>query len=114
MNQLLIFLVKPYGQSFIVHNNGYENRTHHSIQVKFEPFIWKNTLYVVDFDGVIYRLKETGKYLHQEFFNNEFSEPEFIRQLQKSLFVSGIVSFGRFFVDGEKIIHYNGESVRTS
>ena len=107
--------MEPYGQSFIVSNDGSENWTPHTIQENYEPFVWKNALYAVDFHAVIYRLKKKSKYLRQKFLKNEFSEPEFIRQLQKSLFLGARKTIGKFFVDGEKIIHYNeDDDFRTS
>ena len=106
--------MEAFGQSFIVPNEGSENGTHHSIQDKFESFVWKNTLYAVDNDAVIYRLKKKGKYVRQKFFSNEFSEPEFIRRLQESVFIGATTYVGKFFVDGEKIIHYNEDDFRTS
>ena len=45
---------------------------------------------------------------------NKFSEPEFIRQLQESVFRGATMYVGKFFVDGEKIIHYNKDDFRTS
>ena len=105
----------PYGQSFIVSNEGSENRARHSIQEPFEPFVWKSTLYAVDLNAAIYRLKKKGKYMRQKFFKNKFSEPEFIRQLQRSVFLGARSTIGKFFVDGEKIIHYNeDDDFRTS
>ena len=64
--------MEQYGQSFTVSNDGSENGTPHTIQENFEPFVWKNTLYAVDFNAVIYRLKKKGKYLRQKFLTMKF------------------------------------------
>ena len=63
--------MEAYGQSFIVSNEGSENRTQRSIQDTFEPFVWKNTLYAVDPNAFIYRLKKKGKNVRQKFFKNK-------------------------------------------
>ena len=71
-----------------------------------QPFVWRNKLYVMNLDFVIYRIASNSKLAWKKvIYFNDFIEPEFIRQLKKEFFATETFGDpGQFLVDGEKII----------
>ena len=73
-----------------------------------QPFVWRNKLYVMNLDFVIYRIASNSKLTWiKVIYFNDFIEPEFIRQLKKEFFHTFSPIYGdpgQFLVDGEKII----------
>ena len=71
-----MFLVQQNKPSFTISNdesgfvfiNGIKwNIIQNYTEVEFEFFIWKSSLYVVDFSFKIYRIRSNGKDIYQSF-----------------------------------------------
>ena len=69
----ILVIFHKHEPSFMISNDGYSNYAYdlghddyydeqfHDIQYGFFPFIWKNSLFLVTFNGNIYRLTNKGK-----------------------------------------------------
>ena len=68
----------------------------------YQVFVWKNSLYTVETNFAIYRIRDDGKYFFSKIIkNNNIQARELIRRLHYT-----VASFiGRFLVDEVKIIH---------